>query len=510
MSGNRLGRTRLLAGMLIRILIFLCLLTPAIGSASENLAVSGTQRLSEQSVRALIGSPPADTSKRKAWADQAMERVLKRYRAEGYTYARAWADVSGKAAHIAIDEGRASVVFVGAGIYHSVLYRIDTGFNDKTFHRPTVDAALAKLKLKYSLKNIYFRMGDEQPLVPNGLGQLVPQRVLRIYVITQERFGWGLRVSIDPNFGIVPEAEIRLRDVALNDDRFRASLGIGIPFRKFLFDEAPKFQWVHGELKLAYRLPPFAHGYLAPEIDSDAALSHYTRSGQDLESYLRARVDAVAKLVLLLSPSVNIGVGAGVSYSYAFDIEPPEAEDSGDLARFIVRLEPEFEFYSEVRRRDRRNEVKLRLDLGFSSGGQAIFDAEVRGQYVIDLGRFTLILGGQGLLIAGDARFWDEQNLAGDYMRTFFDNRYWVREALQTSLDFRWTISDIVALGVFHDLSLFGDRSREGPRASMANSFGPSVHFLLFDILALDLFYGFGFAEVGFDHTFSLRLNTAF
>lgn len=495
---------------LIRTLTLVYLLAPGMGGASKQLAVSGPQRLSEDGVRALIGEPPADKSKRKGWADQAIKRVLERYRAEGYTYARAWADVSGTVVHIAIDEGRNSVVFVGAGIYHSVLYRIDTGFNDKTFHRPTVDAAMAKLKLKYGLKNIYFRMSDEQPMVPNGLGQLVPQRVLRIYVITQERFGWGLKMTLDSNFGIVPEVEIRLRDVALTNDRFWANLGIGVPFRKFLFDEAPKFQWVHGAVQVAYRLPPFAHGYLAPQIESDAALSRYSRSGQDLQSYLRARVDAVAMLVVLLSSSVSIGVGGGVSYSYAFDIDPPEAEDSGDLARFIVRLEPEIEFFNGVRRRDRRDEIKLRVDVGFSSDAQAILDARIRGQYVIDLGRFTLIVGGRGLLITGATRFWDEINIAGDHLRTFFDNRYWVLGALQTSLDFRWTISDIVQLGAFHDLALFGDRTSDGARASMANSFGPSVHFLLFDLLALDLFYGFGFAAVGFDHTFSFRLETAF
>lgn len=495
---------------LIRILILLCAFAPASGSASEHLAVSGTQRLSEQSMRALIGSPPVDKSTRKAWADQAIKRVLKRYRAEGYTYARAWADVSGKVVHISIDEGRMSVVFVGAGIYHSVLYRIDTGFNDKTFHRTTVDAALAKLKLKYWLKNIYYRMNDEQPLVPNGLGQLVPQRVLRIYVITQERFGWGLRVSVDPTFGIVPEVEVRLRDVALTNDRLWASLGIGVPFRKFLFDEAPKFQWVHGAAQFAYRLPPFAHGYLAPQIESDAALSRYTRSGQDLESYLRARVDTVAMLVVLLSSSVSIGVGGGVSYSYAFDVEPPEAEESGDLARFILRLEPQIQLFNGVRRRDRRDEIKLRVDVGFSSNSEAILDARIQGQYVVDLGRFALIVRGRGLLITGATRFWDETNIAGQYLRTFFDNRYWVLGALQTSLDFRWTISDIVQLGAFHDLALFGDRTGDGARASMANSFGPSINFMLFDLLALDLYYGFGFAAVGFDHTFSFRMETAF
>lgn len=495
---------------LIRILALLYLLAPGMGSASKQLAVSGPQRLSEESVRALIGKPPADESQRKAWADQAIKRILKRYRAEGYTYARAWADVSGAVVHIAIDEGRNSVVFVGAGIYHSVLYRIDTGFNDKTFHRPTVDAAMAKLKRKYGLKNIYFRMSDEQPLIPNGLGQLVPQRVLRIYVITQERFGWKLRIALDSNFGIVPEVEIRLRDVALHNDRFWASLGIGVPFRKFLFDEAPKFQWVHGAVQLAYRLPPFANGYLAPQIESNAALSRYSRSGQDLESYLSTRVDAVAMLVVLASSSVSIGVGGGVSYSNAFDIEPAEAEESGDIARFILRLEPEFEFFNGVKRRDRRDEIKLRMDVGFSSEGQAMLDARIRGQYVVDLGRFALIAAGRGLLITGAARFWDEVNIAGDYLRTFFDNRYWVRGALQTSLDFRWTISDIVALGVFHDLSLFGDRTSDGTRASMANSFGPSVNLMLFDLMAIDLFYGFGFAAVGFDHTFSFRLQTAF
>jgi hypothetical protein len=66
------------------------------------------------------------------------------------------------------------------------------------------------------------------------------------------------------------------------------------------------------------------------------------------------------------------------------------------------------------------------------------------------------------------------------------------------------------ALGVFHDTSLFMDRSQPIHRPAVVDAFGPSAHSLLLDTFALDIYAGFGFSPVGFDQTITFALQTIF
>jgi hypothetical protein len=54
------------------------------------------------------------------------------------------------------------------------------------------------------------------------------------------------------------------------------------------------------------------------------------------------------------------------------------------------------------------------------------------------------------------------------------------------------------------------DRSQPQHHAAVVDAFGPSVHFLIFDTFALDLYAGFGYAPVGFDQTVTFALQTIF
>jgi hypothetical protein len=69
---------------------------------------------------------------------------------------------------------------------------------------------------------------------------------------------------------------------------------------------------------------------------------------------------------------------------------------------------------------------------------------------------------------------------------------------------------DWFALGLFHDASLFTDRSQPRAGAAVVDAFGPSVHFLVFDTFALDFYAGFGFSPLGFDQTVTFALQTIF
>jgi hypothetical protein len=99
-----------------------------------------------------------------------------------------------------------------------------------------------------------------------------------------------------------------------------------------------------------------------------------------------------------------------------------------------------------------------------------MINGELVGQLFRVDGRRRFVLAGRGLLLAGDVRFWDDVPLAGNFQRVFFGNTYWGHQAVQLETAYR--------------VNLWWNW--------------------------LDLFVGFGFAPVGFDHTFSLNLQTIF
>ena len=218
---------------------------------------------------------------------------------------------------------------------------------------------------------------------------------------------------------------------------------------------------------------------------------------------------------MLLFEPVTIAVGGGIEHVTHFaverDAEVDTTPDTPDVLRYTAELRVGVELDPDALRRDLRDEVQLDVTFKSTAGGAWMLAVRPRGQLVFHFGRHDLLIGARGLYLAGNVRFWDELALAGDYQRVFFGNRYWVRAAAQLTAAFRLAVwEDTIKLGIFHDLSAFSDRTRAGQPWAVADAFGPSFHALLWDVFALDVYYGFGFAEVGFSHNLSFSLATVF
>jgi hypothetical protein len=487
-------------------------------AGAGSLVITGPKLVPLETVRQAVGVPPKQVAVRKSWASGAVKLIKALYRARGYTYARAWAQVEldGRV-RIDVDEGKIQLVFVGAGTFSSFLYRIDLLPPERVYHRPTVTKSLAELKRKHGLVNAYHRVIDASPPVVNRLGQLVPQRELRVYVITDEFFGWSPGIEVTSTWGIVPDVTYTAKEMLLSKDRFLGELEMAVPFRRLFTDQDPQFQWVHGRMHLAYQFPGFLQSWLAPLVDGSTSLSRYSRSDGKIEEYLDHRGEALAYLAFMLPGSLRIQVGGGMDYSHAFDlVQDPEARlddplpDDQDRFHFLSRVEVSKSFGRNVLRRDLRDEMRMRLSVGTSGAADLLVDLRFWGQLSFNLGRHDLLIRTRGVFLTGDIRFWDEVELAGQYLRCHFDSRYWVREALQGSIELRFAIARWFKVGVFHDLSGFFDLSRHGDPLSAADAFGPSLHFLLFDLFSFDIYYAFGFSPSGFSHNLSFRLQRAF
>jgi hypothetical protein len=385
------------------------------------------------------------------------------------------------------------------------------------FYKPTVEHALRELKEKYGLVNITYKVRDlgESQITP--FGPMVPDRMLQIYVVSREFLGWSLDVSLSASWGVVPAVSYHHASLLLDDDRLFARVEFAFPYRRYLTEEEPRLRWVHGGFDAAYRLPPRLQGRLALRLETSLYLSQFDRPDMSIKTYAFLRSTTLPALVFI-RPFMEVSLGAGADVVSIFQVERASAasidnQALGDLesVRALFRLMASLDPRAQVVQRDQRPWVRLQVDTATSNAQKWLMTTTLSGQAVLSVGRHRFILRGRGALLAGDIRFWDEMQLAGDYQRVFFGNRYWVRQAAQLETAYRMHLwRDWFALGAFHDTSLFMDRSQPIHRPAAIDAFGPSIHFLLFDTFALDLYAGFGYSPVGFDQTVTFALQTIF
>ena len=490
---------------------------PAQVTSNIHVQVSGSILPSEV-VHDAIWPAPVDDTHVAEWAAAACNRIVQAYHANDYDYARAWFSLEDKKlVWIYVDPGHMHVSFVGVGGVGAALFRLSLNLPSNVFHKPTVEHALRELKEKYGLVNITYKVRDlgESQITP--FGPMVPDRILQIYVVSREFLGWSLDVSVSAAWGVVPAVSYHRASVLLDDDRLFTRVEFALPYRQYLTEEEPRLRWVHGGFDAAYRLPRRLQGRLALRLETSLYLSQFDRPDLSIKTYDFLRSTTVPALVFI-RPYLEVSLGAGADVVSIFQVERSSANATdnqalGDLrsVRALFRLVTNLDPRALVMQRDQRPWLHLQVDTATSNIQKWLVTTVLTGQEVLSVGRHRFIIRGRGATLAGDVRFWDDVQLASDYQRVFFGNRYWVRQAAQVETAYRVHLwRDGFALGVFHDTSLFMDRSQPVHRPTLVDAFGPSVHFLLFDTFALDIYAGFGYSPVGFDQTITFALQTIF
>lgn len=489
------------------------------------VTLSGIKLLPEAEVKQALG--PAPALQDPAWAEAARQRVQTLCRDRGYTHARLWITPPDPARRTPwvfhLDEGRMErILYFGVGAFRGLLLQVDVYLPHKILHRPTLETALERLRAKYSFSNVYYRVVEEDVLVSGPTGEPTHNRDLRIYIIQSESYGWGFGLDFSSTFGFIPSSSFAHKGLFRDDDRVELELGISVPFRRYFMDEDPSFQWVHGAFALSYRPLKFFYRRFAPVLDSRTEVSRYQRRDVALDIYHLWETDALLNISTDVTSIFKITSGLGVDALKVFGLTPMEQAADPDGAApapdveatthvsLVARLKADLDFTSRTLRRDLQTYLHSAARLDYNSQDLWVVRGELEGQYVRNFGFHNLILHGKAQALFGEVRFWNEDPLS-DYLRVFFENRYWVRQAAELDLAFRLSVvREAFKVGVFHDLAVFGDRTGAEPRAALANAFGPSLHFLLFDTFACDLFYGFGFSPSIFSHNIHLEMTTIF
>jgi hypothetical protein len=513
------------APLLLVLIRGLAPLPPALPSDTV-LRISGTNLVPKQVTLGAIGVGPGPGEDLDEWSKRAIERIVAAYHERGYSYARAWFSSTMEPGTLwfYVDEGVMRVTFVGVGGVEAFFYRLSLNLPGSVFHHEAVERALDDLQARYELGIVYYRVRetdeDQSPFqTPFAWPELLfpNPRVLQIYVSRAEYQGLALDLLLSATWGLVPSVSYRASSLWLDDDRARIRVQFAFPYRRYFFEESPRLRWIHGGYELSYRLPRFPGLPLAPRIDSSLFVSRYQRLDLDLDHYFLLRGTLIPTLALLL-PRLELSLGVGADLAWIFRLEaapdaPPGYVVDGDHTslRTLLRLGAVIDLEKDLDRRDRRTFLALVTDFGAHKFQELAVKANLSGQWFGVLGRHRAIVRARALTAAGAVPFWDEVPLAGDYQHVFFDNLYWVHHAMQVELAYRVNVWRYwFELGFFHDLSVFGDRTRPGDPVALANAFGPSLHFLLFDLYALDIQQGLGFAPGRFDQTFSLTLQTIF
>jgi hypothetical protein len=511
------GKPGLGAGLVLASLAFFF---PAVSLGAPNtlgVRVSGSL-LPADVVHKAVGPDPAADLNFAEWASGACKRIVAAHQAEGYHYARAWYSLEETTlVWIYVDPGRVRVEFLGVGSLGAAIFRLNLNLPGSVFRESTVIQALEQLRKKYGLVSISYLVTDIGEIQLPLFGAIVPERVMRVYVVSREFLGWSFDVSVSATWGVVPSLSFEHGGLLLDDDRLSTRFELALPYRQYVFEQEAHLQWVHGGFEAAYRLPRRMRGWLAPRLATSLFLSRYDRLDLDIKTFDVLRSTTVPMLLLFRSPlEVSLGVGADVVRIVQLErvTGSPEAlQPLGDMTyvRALVRLVANLDPQVLVTRRDQRPWMRLEIDAASSDLQKGFLSTRLSGQWATSVGRHHFAIRGRGVVLAGDVRFWDDIPLAGEYQRVFFNNQYWIHHAVQLETAYRvgfWR--DWIAVGVFHDASLFMDRRLPVHGIATADAFGPSVHLLLLDTFALNVYAGFGFAPVGFDQTITFTLQTIF
>jgi hypothetical protein len=436
--------------------------------------------------------------------------------AKGYPHARGWhGKDEDQTCVLELDEGRLQrTVFVGANALQGVMYQWNLRLPHRVYHAPTIDAELAALAERFGLLSIRGTVAETGLMRPTKLGFLAPERFLTIYVKGRQRVGWSIGVGFDPQWGVLPHARVSAPSLLLDRDLTTAELGVSFPYREFLFQESAQWQWIHGHLALGYQMPLLGD-LLSPFVRARGDSSVLRREDRGVRRVHEAEAQALIGVAVPLTNRLTLEASAGVDWIRAETLEAtpepvPNGFSSGETTRGVIDIELSNLFASDPVRLGLDTYVELRLRGAFASNRAWLLDSRLAAQVLWTFGAHDLLLGGRALWISGDVEIWDEEPLAGRFSRVFFDGRYWVRGAVQAQLNFRGSLSgDTVKLGVFLDASAFEDRSAGEPEVGLGVGGGPSLHFLLFDHIAADLYYAFG-TDGAFVHNFAFQLGAAF
>ncbi len=475
--------------------------------------------------------------------DEATSREVRRQlqdylKRTGFELATVTTRVTSKGIEAEIDEGKVDrLIFLGRMSFQQVRFKLALVLPYEVFNRPLLDRQVRELGEQLKMPGVRWELvrtaavdhnGPQVTHLPNQMdlqlagAQMVHQRrPYEIRISFPDATGSYFGIDIRSNYvnGLETGLNYVGRDLLGKGDVWYTATSGGFGLRSRIATEKlyPHFSRAFVEGRYS-TVPVFK--VFKPNLWTEANLISRQRADLNLENYWALTSDVAVQLEVEVRPALQFLVGGGFEYRRLFGLEvAPQTESPPDVTvterkRPFIRATHESAVDPTVLRWDRRHSIESELRYYFPFNAELGFGwADVRYQFVHELGWHDFWVKARGHLAWGEVTFHDELSVA-ELVRGLFGGQ-WVSSGASLQLEFRFSlVRDDIKLGIFHDLAVFAVplRSQNGKQAiELANGFGPGLHFLAGDMFQLDLFMAFGFRRgAHFNAAFSMQFQKAF
>lgn len=475
---------------------------------------------------------PAEAGPNPETARSVQRQILSFLRRAGYALASVEAVVTGRRIRVTIDEGRlATIVVRGRDTVTTLAVRLGIKLPYDVFNRPQLERMLQPYRedgasVTYSLVPVRAvdHIGpqvDPLQLLPGS----EPQPARGIYELRIEFTGTARRGGVTVVAGIDPDS-IRAgggyswSSVLFAGDRVELQSQVGANYFEDLERGTDELHFSRVFVDGRWLSPTVLGDVLRPTLRVREDLLRRQRQDLLVQTYWWNRLEGALGLTIEPWNGTQVTAEVGVQQRDLFAVDQlegsadiPRVEPSSTLLGF-AGLSGRIVFDPDELRLDRRHRFEFDVRRYGATGSRSFWSFDAEYKRVFAFGWNDLFLRGTIGGVASNYGIADAVPMTGHYLRGVFGHTVYLDQAAALGLAYRLSLSrDVFKVGVFHEAAVY--REARGPNPThertVANSFGPSFHALVMDVLQFNLYYAAGFTSDGdFDHGVSLQLEKAF
>jgi len=496
------------------------------------LEIDGNVVLTDEVYRALLQLP--DRAEPTPATAHLVEQQIRTFlRRAGYALAVVDATANGEHIRVTVDEGRlAKIVVRGRDAVTTLAVRLQIDLPYDVFNRPQLERLLQRYRLggarvSYALVAVRRVRHSGMQLDPQALmpgadpTPALPPGSYELHIDfagSARRGAFALVAGIDPDSIHLGGGYSAPSDL-LRGSSWRLEAQVGANFFDDLPEQTSQLRFSRVRASAGWLAPAIFGAPLRPSLYVREDLLRRQRQDLALESYWWNRLEGSAGLSFAPWRGIELSAELGIQRRDLFatsQLEPPAGTMAVEPFREVrpfIALGGRFTLDPERLRADRRHHLAVDVRQ-FIGANDPFWQTEASYRRVVEFGWNDLWLRGAAAVVAGDYGIADAIPLSGRYLRGVFGHDRYLDRVAALGLEYRVSLTrDVFKVGIFHEAAGFRRARGADPkdRVGIGNSFGPSFHALVLDVLQLDLYYAAGFIADGpFDHGVSLRIEKAF
>jgi hypothetical protein len=503
---------------------------PALAAVEQPalLEIDGNVVLVDEVYLAVIDLPAGARATR-ATAAEVARQILRFLRRAGYSLARVKARVEGDRIHVTIDEGRLSRIIVkGRDVISSLAVSLQLDLPFDVLNKPQLERLLGRfvsgdVKVRYTLVPVP-TVDDQQwqidplSLLP-GAAPAPPPASHELHIVFsgrgRPRGGLTFDADVSPD-SMRASGELTGYSRFFDGDRWELEAELGTNYLENLRTGNSQLEFSLALLDASWLSPTILRGVVRGVLRVRDELVQRQRRDLRVDRYWWNRLEAAGGVALEPRRGFSLRGELGLQRRDLFSISQlPEATmdvSSRSAVIAFAALSLRLDFDPDALRIDRRHRLVLEGREALGAGRAPFWLLEAGYRRVIEFGWNDLWLRANAAGVGGEYEIADA--IPMHHLRGVFGGQFYLDRVASVAVDYRISLQrDLFKVGVFHEAAVFREAagSPTARRSRAGNSFGPSFHALVLDVIQLDLSYAFGFLDDGsFDYGVSINLQKAY